>query len=101
MTGAPKGTGSLAGVYGIKSRAKAKEAREMAQAMAPAENIPAGGPTKCRECQDPPRPARPDVSAVPDPAQRISEEGRGQKEGPSSKQGHHRRTAAITASGNI
>ena len=45
-------------VYGIKSRAKAKEAREMAQAMAPAENIPAGGPTKCRECQDPPRPGQ-------------------------------------------
>ena len=40
---------------------KAKEAREMAQAMAPAENIPAGGPTKCRECQDPPRPGQPDV----------------------------------------
>ena len=45
-------------VYGIKSRAKAKEAREMAQAMAPAENIPAGGPTKCRECQNPPRPGQ-------------------------------------------
>ena len=45
-------------VYGIKSRAKAKEAREMAQAMAPAENIPAGGPTKCRHCQDPPRPGQ-------------------------------------------
>ena len=45
-------------VYGIKSRAKAKEAREMVQAMAPAENIPAGGPTKCRHCQDPPRPGQ-------------------------------------------
>ena len=45
-------------VYGIKSRTKAKEAREMAQAMAPAENIPAGGPTKCRECQNPPRPGQ-------------------------------------------
>ena len=45
-------------VYGIKSRAKAKEAREMAQAMAPAENIPAGGPTKCRHCQNPPRPGQ-------------------------------------------
>ena len=36
-------------------RAKANEANQLKRAMALAEKIEAGGPTKCRECQDPPR----------------------------------------------
>ena len=36
-------------------RAKANEANQLKRAMALAEKIEAGGPTKCRHCQDPPR----------------------------------------------
>ena len=45
-------------VYDIKRRAKAKEASQLKQAIALAEKIAAGGPTKCRECQNPPRPGQ-------------------------------------------
>ena len=45
-------------VYGIKRRAKAKEASQLKQAIALAEKIAAGAPTKCRQCKKPPRPGQ-------------------------------------------
>ena len=48
----------------------------MAQAMAPAENIPAGGPTKCRNARTRHATAKPDVNAVPTGTTNIGEGGR-------------------------
>ena len=44
--------------YDIKRHAKAKEARKLKQAIALAETIAAGAPTKCRECKNSPRPGQ-------------------------------------------
>ena len=45
-------------VYSVKRHAKAKEAGQLRQAIALAENIAAGGPTKCRHCKNPPHPGQ-------------------------------------------
>ena len=44
--------------YDIKRHAEAKEVKKLKQAIALAEKIAAGAPTKCRECKNAPRPGQ-------------------------------------------
>ena len=45
-------------VHDIKRNANTKETTEFKRAIALAEKIAAGGPTKCRDCKNPPRPGQ-------------------------------------------